>query len=121
MIRTVVLAAISFVPAALALADDPAPRAKPDEKPAAATAQQDPAKQDAKPAVAPADAELLKSLEKQLSPEPEEHPLVRVGSRMRDVQGRLVKADAGDETRGTQKAIIEDLDKLIEEMKKGGG
>ncbi len=70
----------------------------------------------------PLDAELLKALEKQSAPEhADESPLIRIGQRMRDVQGRLVKADPGSETQTIQQGIVEDIDKLIEQMKKGGG
>ena len=69
------------------------------------------------------DAELIRSLEQKAAPEgtTDQDPLLRVGQRMRDVQNRLVKADAGDETRGIQTEIVRDIDKLIEEVKKGGG
>jgi hypothetical protein len=84
---------------------------------------QDPDKPPPEPSGLSPDAELLKALEKHAAPAGavEEEPLVRVGRRMRDVQGRLSQADAGKETRGIQKEIVEDLEKLIEELKKGGG
>jgi hypothetical protein len=101
--------------------DPPKPADTPQQaKPAVQTPTPDAAKPDPSPA-RQVDAELLKSLEKQLKPDEEENALDRVGRRMRDVQGRLVKSDPGDETRTIQKEIVEDLDKLIEAMKKGGG
>jgi hypothetical protein len=125
MIRKTCLAVLCVLPATLgwpwALA-----RASDDDKdsnlkgPAAA---QDSAKPDRESAVPAEDAALLKSLEKRAAADGavEEEPLIRVGRRMRDVQGRLGQADAGEETRGIQKEIAEDLEKLIEELKKGGG
>lgn len=94
-----------------------------DESKSKAPAAQDSAKPDREKPVPTDDADLLKSLEKRAAPDGavEEEPLIRVGRRMRDVQGRLGQADAGEETRVIQKEITEDLEKLIEEMKKGGG
>jgi len=104
--------------APFARADEPArPPVAPDDRAGESTS----AKQDSKDGPAPVDAELLRSLNKQIAPIDGEHPLLRVGSRMRDVQGRLDKTDAGDETRTLQKEIVQDLEKLIEQAKKQGG
>jgi hypothetical protein len=123
MIRTACLSVVCLIGSAVAAADDPQkPPTKPDEQPATDAPAQEAKKPDAKPAPAIGDVDLLKSLEKQLAPpDAGEHPLVKIGGRMRDVQGRLDKTDPGDETRGIQKEIVEDLDKLIEQIKKGGG
>ena len=66
------------------------------------------------------DQDLLRSLEKGAAAGEvaSEHPLARVGQQMRDVQGRLVKEDPGEETQSIQQGIVRDLDKLIEELKK---
>jgi hypothetical protein len=123
MIATLSLSVLSVFWASAAFADDPA---KPSDKPE----QTAPAAQETKPAAkaeserprAPGDDELLKSLEKKSAPsEDEDNPLIRVGQRMRDSQGRLAKADPGDETQNLQQGIVQDLDKLIEQLKKGGG
>ena len=92
-------------------------------KSTSSAATQQPAKPKIEPSDAARDADLLRALEKRAAPDlaDDEPPLIRVGRRMRDVQGRLDQTDAGDETRGIQKGIVQDLDKLIEEMKKGGG
>ena len=89
--------------AGVATADDkPQDSKKPDETKAAA-AKPDSPKQEPRPATPSQDAELLRALEKQIGTDAaEEHPLERVGRRMRDVQGRLTKTDAGDETREIQ-------------------
>ena len=123
MIRQACLAVLCSMVAMSARADDPQqPPEKANEKPPAANSSKpDAAKPDSSRPASAIDADLLKSLEKQSTlQEEEENPLLRVGQRMRDVQGRLVKADAGEETRNLQKGIVQDLDKLIEEMKKGG-
>ena len=123
MIRKLCGVVTGLLLACIAFADDkPQDSKKSDEvKPAVTTAKPDAPKQDPGRASPSKDADLLRALEKQLAPiEDEEHPLERVGRRMRDVQGRLVKTDAGDETREIQVEIVKDLDKLIEEMKKGG-
>jgi hypothetical protein len=74
-----------------------------------------------KPALATDDLDLLKALERQSAPtQQDENPLERMEPRMRDVQGRLAKADSGDETQILQKSIVDDLDTLIEQIKKGG-
>ena len=123
MIARLSLSVLSVFWAGSIFADDPP---KPSDKPE----QTAPAEQGSKPAakpqserpLAPGDDELLKSLEKKSAPtEADENPLLRVGQRMRDVQGRLVKADPGDETRDLQNSIVQDLDQLIEQIKKGGG
>ena len=104
-------------------ADEAAKSGDDADKSTSGAAAQEPAKPKLPPSDAARDAELLKALEKRAAPETadDEVPLIRVGRRMRDVQGRLDQADAGDETRGIQKEIVQDLDKLIEELKKGGG
>jgi hypothetical protein len=109
--------AVLFV--ATARSEEPPPSDQQAAKPQPAAAD-DPGKSD-KPAK-PLDAELLKALEEKSAPEAEEEaPLVRVGRRMREVETRLVKTDAGDETVNLQEGIVQDLDKLIEQMRKGGG
>ena len=106
-------------------ADEPAKSGGDTDKPKSSVTAQEPAKPKLPPSESDTaqDAELIRALEKRAAPETadDEVPLVRVGRRMRDVQGRLDQADAGDETRGIQKEIVQDLDKLIEELKKGGG
>jgi hypothetical protein len=114
---------LAFACAALlgvnASGDEPPPSEKQAAKPEA-TAPNDQAKSD-QPAK-PLDAELLKALEEKSAPEAEEEaPLVRVGRRMREVETRLVKTDTGAETLDLQQGIVQDLDKLIETMRKGGG
>ena len=103
-------------------ADEPAKSGDDTDKSRSSAAAQEPAKPKP-PSDAASDAELLKALEKRAAPDvaDDEAPLIRVGRRMRDVQGRLDQSDAGDGTRGIQKEIVQDLDKLIEELKKGGG
>ena len=123
MIAKLSLSMLSVFWASSTLADDP-------PKPSDKAAQTAPAAPESTPAgkaeserpLAPGDDELLKSLEKKAAPaEADEDPLLRVGQRMRNVQGRLTKADPGDETQDLQKGIVQDLDQLIEQIKKGGG
>ncbi|MBI3465066.1 MAG: hypothetical protein HY000_18720 [Planctomycetes bacterium] len=104
-------------------ADEPAKSGDESDKSKSSAATQEPAKPKLPPSDAAGDAELLRALEKRAAPEvaDDEAPLIRVGRRMRNVQGRLDQSDAGDETRVIQKEIVLDLDKLIEELKKGGG
>jgi hypothetical protein len=116
------LAVVGLLFAASARADDPPNPSNQDEAKPPADQPASPARGESRTSetTSPDDADLLRSLEKQLMPDlDEEHPLLRVGERMRDVQGRLTKADAGTETREMQKTIVQDLDKLIEQMKKG--
>lgn len=122
MISRLGLSVLSFFMAGAILADEPPkPADKPDAKAAVDQESKAQTKPDSTRPLSPGDAELLKALEKQTTPgEEEENPLLRVGQRMRDVQGRLVKADSGDETQNLQKGIVQDIDKLIEEIKKGG-
>ena len=123
MIAKLSLSMLSVMWASIVVADDP-------PKPSDKTDQTAPVTQETKPAakgesarpIAPVDDELLKSLEKKSAPaDADEDPLLRVGQRMRNVQGRLTKADPGDETQDLQKGIVQDLDQLIEQIKKGGG
>jgi hypothetical protein len=116
MIRRACLAAwwLGVVP--FALADDP-------PQPAAAKHDAKPASRaPAPPPRPPIDAELLRSLEnKTAANAADEPPLARIADRMRDVQARLTKADPGEETREIQADIVHDIDKLLEEIKKGDG
>jgi hypothetical protein len=107
-------------------ADDPAPQKPAAEQPVKAETQP------AKPAAEPReptvktlgiDDALLRTLEAKSDPDAADNqpPLQRVGQRMRDVEGRLGRTDVGDETRNIQTLIVQDLDKLIEMAKKGGG
>ena len=123
MIATLSLWVLSFFWAGAAFADDPPkPSDKPEQTAQAAQESKPAAKAGSERPPAPGDDELLKSLEKKSAPsEDEESPLIRVGQRMRDSQGRLAKADPGDETQDLQKGIVQDLDQLIEQLKKGGG
>ena len=50
----------------------------------------------------------------------QDNPLLRVGRRMRQVEDRLAEADPGEATRKVQKQIVEDLDALIDQLKKQG-
>ena len=122
MIRKLCLASLCVLTASL-VSPTTSLGASDDDKESKASAAEDSAKQDRESAVPAEDAALLKALEKRAAADGavEEEPLIRVGRRMRDVQGRLGQADAGDETRVIQKEITEDLEKLIEAMKKGGG
>jgi hypothetical protein len=103
--------------------DDPAKRP---DKPESGSAQQSGGKDgDVKPnskrLVAPDDASLLRTLEKQSAPsQTESDPLERIDQHMRDVQQRLAQSDSGDETQTLQKEIVDDLETLIEQAKKGG-
>jgi hypothetical protein len=101
------------------LADDPAKSADKSEAVESKSAA-NPQKGESKP-VAPSDANLLRSLEKQAAPsQPDENPLERVDQRMRDVQGRLAKSDSGTDTQVIQKEIVDDLETLIDQVKKNG-
>ena len=67
------------------------------------------------------DDELLRSLKDRVAPEQsEEPPLLRIGRKMRDVQGRLARIDVSEGTRSIQNQIVKDLDELIKQLKKGG-
>lgn len=123
MIARLSLLLLSVFWASTVLADDPAKPSEKSDQTASATQESKPAaKVESERPLAPGDDELLKSLEKKSAPaDDEENPLLRVGQRMRNVQGRLVKADPGDETQDLQKGILQDLDQLIEQIKKGGG
>jgi len=48
----------------------------------------------------------------------EDHPLLEVARRMREVEGRIVRNDAGQQTQGLQRQIVADLDELIREARK---
>ena len=48
------------------------------------------------------------------------NPLERIDQHMRDVQQRLAQSDPGDETQTLQKEIVDDLETLIEQVKKSG-
>jgi hypothetical protein len=104
-------------------ADDPAKRT---DEPGPPAAQQPggnngDSKRDLKRPVSPDDASLLKTLEKQSAPsESDANPLERIDQHMRDVQVRLAKSDPGDETQTLQKEIVDDLEALIEQIKKSG-
>jgi hypothetical protein len=123
MIAKLSLLMLSVFWASTVVADDPPkPSDKPDQKAPTAQETKPAAKAESERPLAPGDDELLKSLEKKSAPaEADEDPLLRVGQRMRNVQGRLTKADPGDETQDLQKGIVQDLDQLIEQIKKGGG
>lgn len=47
----------------------------------------------------------------------QQHPLLRIGRRMRDVEARIAEVDAGRETQTIQTSIVEDLDALIDQLK----
>ena len=123
MIRRYCLPLWCLLAASPAWADESAKPADDAHKSTSSAATQQPDKPKLEPSDLPKDADLLKALEKRAAPDvaDDEAPLIRVGRRMRSVQGRLDQADAGDETRDIQKGIVQDLDKLIEEIKKGGG
>lgn len=122
MIAELSLSFLTIFWASSAVADDPPkPSEKPDQTAPAAQESKPSAKPESVRPIAPGDDELMKSLEKKSVPaEDEESPLLRVGQRMRDVQERLAKADPGDETQGLQRGIVEDIDTLIEQLKKAG-
>ena len=48
----------------------------------------------------------------------EDHPLLEVARRMREVEGRIVRTDAGQQTQGLQRQIVADLDELIRQAQK---
>ena len=123
MIAELSVSLLSVLWAGIVLADDPPrPPDKPAQDAPAAQETKPPAKPESVRRVAPGDDDLLKSLEKKSAPaEDDENPLLRVGQRMRDVQGRLAKADPGDETQNLQQGIVQDIDTLIEQLKKAGG
>jgi hypothetical protein len=124
MIVKLSVSVLSILWAGAASADDPPkPSDKPDQTAPAAQESKPPAKPETVKPLAPGDDDLLKALEKKSAPNEgdDENPLLRVGQRMRDVQGRLAKADPGDETQTIQKGIVEDIDTLIEQLKKAGG
>jgi len=48
----------------------------------------------------------------------EDNPLLEVARRMREVEGRIVRNDAGEQTQGLQRQIVADLDELIRQAQK---
>jgi TolA-binding protein len=48
----------------------------------------------------------------------EENPLLEVAQRMRQVEGRIVRNDAGPQTQGLQRQIVADLEELIRQAQK---
>jgi hypothetical protein len=124
MIAELSLSLVSILWAGTVVADEPAEsQDKPEQTAPAAQEPKPPAKPETTKPRAPGDDDLLKALEKKSAPAEvdDENPLLRVGQRMRDVQGRLAKADPGDETQTLQKGIVDDIDTLIEQLKKAGG
>lgn len=51
------------------------------------------------------------------APAQAQHPLLRVGQRMRDSEIRIARLDPGEQTQRIQKEIVDDLDKLLAQLK----
>jgi len=64
------------------------------------------------------DAELMRELDEASAQGEAADPLSRVGQTMREVEGRLSRSRAGEQTRELQTKIVSDLDQMIQEALK---
>lgn len=126
MMKTLFLSLLSLVFAATEV-QAAAPAVKPD--PAAEsevptlfeTKATAPSSEEPKRPVSDLDRELEKTvldlIKKQAVGTEDANPLLRVGRRMREVEGRITETQVGEETQSLQRQIVEDLDALIQQAR----